>query len=246
MSELIVIGALTFWVALIYSSVGHGGASGYLAVLSFFRFPHETMATSALCLNILVAGLAFFIYRKAQYFSWKLTWPFVVASVPAALIGGLIKFSPQAYTLLLAGTLSFASLRLLCPIDQSSGTAERSPSLGMAAILGGLIGLLSGIVGVGGGIFLSPFLILFRWASPKKTAAIAAFFILVNSISGLIGRSLAGSLHLMQGWPWIILAAFFGGILGSRLGAHHFSPAWLRRILAFVLLLAVFKLIHSM
>lgn len=245
MSELVVVVTLTFLVALIYSSVGHGGASGYLAILSFFSFSHETMAASALCLNILVAGLSFFIYGRAKHFSWKLTRPFVLASVPAALIGGFIKISSSLYAMLLAGALSFAGLRLLLHIDQSPGRAERSPLFGTATTMGGLIGLLSGIVGVGGGIFLSPILILFRWADPKKTAAIAAFFILVNSISGLIGRSLRGSLHLTHGWPWMVLAAFLGGILGSRLGAHHFSPAWLRRILAFVLFLAVFKLIHS-
>ncbi len=245
MSELVIIVALTFLVALIYSSVGHGGASGYLAILSFFSFPLETMAASALCLNVLVAGLSFFIYKKAEHFSWKLTWPFVLTSVPAALVGGLMKISPRLYTLLLAGALSFAGLRLLLNIDQRASVAERNPSFEIAATMGGLLGLLSGMIGVGGGIFLSPILILFRWADPKKTAATSAFFILVNSISGLIGRSLRGSLDLTQGWPWMVLAAFLGGILGGCLGARHFSGAWLKRILAFVLFLAVFKLIRS-
>ena len=245
MSGLLVIAALTFFVAMVYSSVGHGGASGYLAVLSFFSFPHETMAASALCLNILVSGLSFFVYGKAKFFSWQQAWPFVLASIPLAFAGGLIKISPSLYAMLLAAALSFAALRLLMNIDQSRSEELRSPSFAIAVTVGGLIGLLSGVVGVGGGIFLSPLLILFRWADPKKTAAISAFFILVNSISGLIGRSLRGSFHLTSGLSWMVLAAFLGGILGSRLGAHHFSPAWLRRILAFVLFLAVFKLIRS-
>ena len=245
MSEIIVIVALTFLVALIYSSVGHGGASGYLAILSFFAIPHEVMAASALCLNVLVAGLSFLIYWKARHFSWKLTGPFVLASVPFAFLGGLIKISPSLYALLLGGALSFAALRLLFNIDKNESSIEASPSFGIAATTGGLIGLLSGVVGVGGGIFLSPILILFRWADPKKTAATSAFFILVNSISGLIGRYFRGNVHLTSGWFFMVLAAFLGGIIGSRLGAHRFSSSWLRRILAFVLFLAVFKLMHS-
>ena len=245
MSELIVIVALTFLVALIYSSVGHGGASGYLAILSFFSIPHDVMAASALCLNVLVAGLSFFIYWKARHFPWKLTWPFVLASVPFAFLGGLIKISPSLYALLLGGALSLAGLRLLFNIDKNGSQIEAIPSFGIAATLGGLIGLLSGVVGVGGGIFLSPILILFRWADPKKTAATSAFFILVNSISGLAGRYFRGNIHLTPKWSFMVFAAFGGGLLGSRLGAHYFSSPWLRRILAFVLFLAVFKLMRS-
>ena len=245
MSQIIILGTLTFLVALIYSSVGHGGASGYLAILSFFAIPHEVMAASALCLNVLVAGLSFFIYWNARHFSWKLTWPFVLASVPFAFLGGLIKISPSLYALLLGGALLFAGFRLLFNIDNNGSSIDACPSLRISATIGGLIGLLSGVVGVGGGIFLSPVLILFRWADPKKTAATSAFFILVNSIAGLIGRYFRGNIHLTPEWSFMVLAVFLGGILGSRLGAHHFSSPWLRRILAFVLFLAVFKLIHS-
>lgn len=201
------------------------------------------MAVSALCLNVFVAGLSFFIYGKAKHFSWSLTKPIVLASVPAALIGGLIKISPSHYALLLAGALFFAGLRLLCSMDQRTGGVVCSPSVGLASTVGGGIGLLSGMLGIGGGIFLSPILILFRWADPKKTAALSAFFILVNSIAGLVGRSLRGSLHLTRGWSWMVLAAVLGGVLGAQLGAHYFSPAWLRRILAVVLFLAAFKLV---
>lgn len=246
MSEIFVLITLTFFVALIYSSVGHGGASGYLAILSFFAIPHNIMAASALCLNVLVAGLSFFIYQKARHFSWKLTSPFVLTSIPFAFVGGLIKIPPALYALLLAGALLFAAFRLLINLDKGKDSVEKSPSFGIAAVIGGLIGLLSGMVGVGGGIFLSPILILCRWADPKKTAATSAFFILVNSISGLIGRYLRGSVQLAPEWTFMILAAFIGGIIGSRLGARHFSSPWLRRILAFVLFLAVFKLIRSL
>ena len=245
MSEIIILVTLTFLVALIYSSVGHGGASGYLAILSFFAIPHEVMAASALCLNVFVAGLSFFIYWKARHFSWKLTWPFVLASIPFAFLGGLIKISPSLYAFLLGGALFLAGFRLLFNIDKNGSPLEARSSVGIAVIIGALIGLLSGMVGVGGGIFLSPILILFHWADPKKTAATSAFFILVNSVSGLVGRYLRGGVYLTPQWSFMVLAAFVGGILGSRLGAYHFSSPWFRRILAFVLFLAVFKLVHS-
>ncbi len=244
MSEIIIILALTFLVAFIYSSVGHGGASGYLAILSFFAIPHEIMAASALCLNVLVASLSFFIYYKARHFSWKLTCPFVLTSIPFAFLGGLIKIPPSFYALLLAGALLFAGVRLLWDLDKNTGNIKSEPSFSFAVLIGGGIGLLSGMVGVGGGIFLSPILILLRWADPKTTAASSAFFILVNSMAGLAGRYLRGNLHLTPEWSLMVITAFLGGILGSRMGAHHFPSAWLRRILACVLFLAVFKLIR--
>ncbi len=246
MPDIFVLAVLTFLVAFIYSSVGHGGASGYLAALSFFAVSHEVMAASALCLNLLVAGLSFFIYLRARHFDWKLTWPFIVISIPAAFLGGLVKIPPSAYAALLAGALFFAGLRLLFNFNQAKDVSYRQPPRGIAFLTGGLIGVLSGIVGVGGGIFLSPLLILFRWADPKKTAAISAFFILVNSASGLLGRFMRGGVHPSSFlWP-MLLAAFFGGLLGSHFGAWRFSPPWLRRILAVVLFLAVFKLIRTL
>ena len=245
MSGLLILALLTFLVALIYSSVGHGGASGYLAVLSFFAVPHEAMAASALCLNLLVAGLSFFIYKKARHFDGGLTWPFVLTSVPAAFLGGLMKIPAALYAFLLAGALSLAALRLLIDLDKNTGPIKGRPPLGIAMMIGGLVGVLSGVVGVGGGIFLSPILILCHWAEPKKTAAASAFFILVNSASGLLGRLLRGSLQWSPSLSSMILAAFLGGLLGSRLGARTFPSLWLRRILAFVLFLAVFKLIRT-
>lgn len=200
------------------------------------------MTTSALCLNLFVSGLAFYSYLKARHFSWRLTWPFVLTSIPAAFLGGLMKVPVSLYSLLLACALLFASLRLLLNTGNNGGNREERPSLFIAFILGGGIGLLSGIVGVGGGIFLSPLLILLHWADPRKTAATSAFFILVNSFSGLLGRSLRGAFEITPYLSLMVLAAFVGGILGSRLGANRFSFLWLRRILALVLLLASFKL----
>lgn len=241
---------LVFLVALIYSSVGHGGASGYLAVLSFFGFPHEQMAVGALCLNLLVAGMAFWSFFRARHFSWKLTAPFLVLSVPAAFVGGLIRIPKTYYALLLAVVLVWAAVRLLLDscFKNKSGSEIQAPPLPQALAIGGLTGLLSGIVGVGGGIFLSPLLLFFNWATPKQTAAASALFIFVNSFAGLAGRAARGAL-LIQFSPalaWIVLAAFAGGLLGSRLGAKYFSNIWIRRLLALVLLIAAIKLFRSL
>ncbi len=243
MSEIILLAALTFLVAFIYSSVGHGGASGYLAMLSFFAVPREQMATSALCLNLLVAGIAFFSFYKAGYFSWELTWPFVLGSIPAAFLGGLIKISPVFYDRLLAGALIIAGIRLILDVEKKTESVHRLPPLWISLPAGGAIGFLSGIVGVGGGIFLSPLLILFRWADPKKVAATSAFFILVNSASGLWGRCARGAFQMPSYIIALLLVAFFGGIAGSRIGARRFSNLWLKRVLALVLWMAVVKLI---
>lgn len=243
MSEIIIIAALTFLVALIYSSVGHGGASGYLAVLSFFAVPREQMATSALCLNLLVAGIAFYSFCKAGYFSWELTWPFVLGSIPAAFLGGLIKIPPASYDKLLAVALVFAGIRLILDGEKKIELVHHLPPLWVSLPVGGAIGFLSGIVGVGGGIFLSPLLILYRWADTKKIAATSAFFILVNSASGLWGRCARGGFQMPSYLIGLLLVAFFGGIVGSRIGARRFSNLWLKRVLALVLWMAVVKIV---
>ena len=243
--EIAALLILVFLVALIYSSVGHGGASGYLALLSFFSVPHEEMAMSALRLNLLVAGMAFWTYRKAGHFSWSLTWPFLVTSVPAALIGGFLKISGTAYSLFLAGVLFYAALRLAFDFETEKIPGNlKAPSLKVALPVGGGVGVLSGLVGVGGGIFLSPLILLSKWAPPKETAAASALFIFVNSLAGIFGR------HFRQGFELFLspalglmmAVAFLGGWAGSRLGARHFSGRGLKRILALVLAAASLKL----
>lgn len=244
------LAAFTFLVAFVYSSVGHGGASGYLALLSLYSFPKESASASALCLNLLVSGTAFYAFWKAGHFSWRFAWPFIAASIPAAFIGGLIKVSPSVYALLLAGVLVFAGLRLLIEIKPGRGREKIGylPPFLIALPLGAVIGALSGIVGVGGGIFLSPLILLLGWAEPKRTAAISAFFILVNSFAGLLGRAFRH--HFTMEFPTIIAGmiatAFLGGLLGSHLGANHFSGLWLKRVLAVVLFVAAFKLFRSL
>jgi uncharacterized membrane protein YfcA len=238
--------ALAFLAALIYASVGHGGASAYLALMALYAFPQEAMRTTALSLNLLVAGTAVFSFARAGCFSWRLTWPFVLSSVPAAFLGGFLSVPRFVYSGLLGISLCAAGARLLM---ESSYRKERAdlcgrPPFMICLVLGGLIGLLSGVIGIGGGIFLSPLLLLFHWAGVKQTAATSAFFIFVNSLSGLLGQRFGHGASLS--WPMLGLAfmVFSGGAAGSLLGASFFSTGRLRQVLAGVLFVAAFKLLR--
>ncbi|MBI2884719.1 MAG: sulfite exporter TauE/SafE family protein [Candidatus Omnitrophica bacterium] len=231
---------LIFLVALVYASVGQGGASGYLAAMTLLEYAPAFMASSALILNLFVAGTAWLMFRRAGHGSRELLWPFVAGSVPAALLGGWLPVSPRTYGGLLALALVVAAVRLWLPAAQPPRRLN-PPTRLAAGLIGAAIGLVSGIVGVGGGIFLSPLLILLGWADPKRSAAASAGFIVVNSAAGLAGRVAAGRLLIGTCWP-LIGAAFLGGLVGSRLGAHRFSGLWMRRLLAGVLAVAAGKL----
>lgn len=234
---------LLFAVSALYSSVGHGGASGYLAVLSFFAFAPASMSSTALILNVLVSGISFYSFSKAGHFSWRLTWPFLVTSVPAAFIGGTIDVPMHNYSLLLAAVLLFAAFRMVLEIKTGAKIAGPVlPRLFIAFLSGTIIGLISGIVGVGGGIFLSPLILLMKWADSKPTSATSAFFILINSLAGLLGRFSRGSIEFNILAPFLV-TAFFGGLIGSHLGANLFSNRTLRFALGVVLVIASFKLL---
>lgn len=240
MSTLALL-VLIFLVALIYASVGHGGASGYLAVMSLAgHYLPAQMSTSALLLNVLVAGTAWLTFWRAGHGSFALLWPFALTSVPAAVLGGWLPVSAPRYRALLAACLLVAAARLCLP-NLRSQEHPAAPPLAVALPVGGCLGAISGIVGVGGGIFLSPLMVLMRWADLKRTAAISAAFIVVNSLAGLAGRLIAGRLLIGSLVPPVV-AAFLGGVVGSRLGANHFSGLWLRRLLALVLVVAAGKL----
>lgn len=237
--------ALVFFVAVAYSSVGHGGASGYLAVLSFFGLAPAAMAPSALCLNLLVAGTSFSAYRRAGHFVPRLLWPFLLTSVAFAFLGGLTRVSPRVYMVLLAAVLIFAAYRLLAVVPpKHEEYFIRVPTLAVALPVGAGIGFLSGIIGVGGGIFLSPLLILLRWADTKRTAAASAAFIWVNSAAALYGHLLRKTVD-WSALLGLVGVAFAGGLLGSYLGARRFRGLWLRRILGVVLLIATIKLLRT-
>lgn len=238
---LLLFLTLLFVLAFLYSSVGHGGASGYLAVLVLFNAAPETMKTSALMLNVFVSLISFTMYARSGYFKWRLFLPFAIASVPAAFIGASIQLDESIYKKILGVCLLFPILRLSGFIGKE--TDELKPykwSYGL--FIGAIIGLLSGMIGIGGGIILSPIILLLHWAKMKETAAVSALFIFVNSIAGLAGHFYKGI--SLEPHIFILLAvAIVGGLAGSYLGARMFQNKLLSYILAFVLLIASVKLI---
>ena len=231
-----------FLVAVLYSSVGHGGASGYLAVLALLAVAPEVSRPTALVLNLFVASIAFIQFYRAGNFDWKVFLPFAAASVPAAFVGGMIHLPTTAYKIMLGVTLILAAIRLA--INLKSETEPNPPKVGICLMIGAILGLVSGLIGVGGGIFLTPILLLTNWTTTKKAAGISALFILVNSISGLLGNR-AQVLELPATiWIWIT-AAILGGVIGATVGSYRFNSLTLRRVLAFGLLIAGVKLIFT-
>ena len=232
---------LLFIVALMYSSVGHGGASGYLALMAFFSFAPETMRPTALLLNIFVSLTAFIQYYRGGHFRWRLFWPFAIASVPAAFIGGLIVMDAKLYKTILGILLLFSVVRL-GGFKFKDDKIKNEQSLVLSLLIGGAIGILSGMIGIGGGIILSPVILLLHWGNMKQTAAVSALFILVNSISGIAGVITKG-LQFSPDMVWMIMIAFSGGLLGSYIGAMKVGSTLLKKILAVVLLMASVKLL---
>lgn len=239
MLELEIILAI-FVVAILYSSVGHGGASGYLAVMAFLAVAPEVTRPTALVLNLFVASIGAFQFYRAGHFSWSVFWPFAATSIPFAFIGGMIKLPTNAYKILLGLVLLFAAFRLAWSFSKDVEVVP--PKIWIALICGAVMGLLSGLVGVGGGIFLTPVLLLMNWSETKTAAGVSALFILVNSASGLLGNYSQVSVLPSSFWFWIG-AAVAGGVIGSLLGARKFDSLMLRRVLAAVLLFASVKLI---
>jgi uncharacterized membrane protein YfcA len=227
-------------IAFLYSSVGHGGASGYLAIMALFGIQPELMKSSALILNLFVAGLAFIAYYKAGYFRFNLIFPFIIGSVPMSFIGAKLNIDPDIYKILLGICLSFAVLRLF--LKNMNEKEPRKLSFVWALLIGAFIGIFSGMIGIGGGIILSPLLIIFGWANLKETAAASAMFILLNSVSGLTGLLSSGISLNPEIFTWII-SGITGAVLGSYLGSFKFSFQKLQYILASVLLFAIVKLI---
>jgi uncharacterized membrane protein YfcA len=237
----IVFGALLALVAFLYSSVGHGGASGYLALMAIFSFPISIMKPSALILNLFVSGISFFFYYKKDFFKFKLFYPFAIASVPAAFIGGMIPLENKFYKILLGIVLIVAALRLF---GFFKNTEKHNVTLNIpfAMGIGFGIGLLSGMLGIGGGVILSPILLFLGWATLKETAAISSLFIFVNSIAGLSGYFIGENTFPTQSF-YLVPIAVFGGIAGAYYGSGYFSNKALKYVLATVIALASIKLI---
>lgn len=240
METLYIIAPCLFTVALLYSSVGHGGASGYLATMALIGIAPAEMKPTALILNLFVSGIAFISFYRANHFKGRLLWPFIIPSMPAAYIGAQITINPSLYKIILGVCLLIAVARMLFkPKDNSK---ENSPiPIPYAIVIGAGLGLLSGMIGIGGGIILSPLLILLGWASVKEAAAVSAPFIFLNSLSGLIGLVEKGYTPEAHTTAWII-AATLGGIIGSYLGSNRLSIAGMKYVLAGVLCFAAIKL----
>ena len=241
---LIAICFALFCVATLYASVGHGGASGYLAILSLTTYGAMESAwlkQHAWCLNLVVAAVAFWHFHRAGYHVPKLTVPFIVASVPFAMLGGYLLVDGAIYDLLLSICLVAAAWRLFT-VRIDDVVIEGVPEWKMAAPVGGTIGFASGIIGVGGGIFLSPILLLKKWATPKGAAATSALFVWVNSLAGLGGAALSHQLVIDLD---VLLpfagAVLVGGFVGSRYGADVAPQQMVRRLLVVVLLFAAAK-----
>jgi uncharacterized membrane protein YfcA len=226
-------------VAVLYSSVGHGGASGYLALMALFGIDVVMMKPSALILNLFVSSIAFISYYRAGHFRMRLLLPFVVTSIPLAYLGATLEIPPELYKKILGVCLLIAAMRIL--IRPREEQELRKISVPIALVAGALIGFFSGMIGIGGGIILSPLLLLTRWGGMKETAAASAAFIFLNSAAGLTGHVAAGMEVSPKIALWIAVAAA-GGLLGSWTGGFKLSVSSLRYLITAVLLIACIKL----
>ena len=232
--------ALVFLMAVLYSSVGHGGASGYLALMALFSFPPDFMRPTALVLNIFVSSIAFFSFYRGGHFKLKLLLPFIITSLPFAFLGGMVTINPKIYKLILGLFLLVAVARMFFS-PQNNDKEIRPVNQSLALGIGAILGFLSGLIGIGGGIILSPVLILLNWANMKQTAAVSAAFILINSISGLFGQSIKG-LSLAPESAIMLATAIAGGLTGSYLGSAKAGSKALLAVLSLVLAFASIKL----
>ncbi len=237
-----------FFIALVYSSVGFGGGSSYLALMAqpFFALLPDVIRPTALLCNIVVVTGGTIIFYKQGKLSWKEIWPFLIASVPMAFVGGFWKLQDALFFILLGITLLIAAVFLWMQRDTKNFSSSRMDNAINKVVIGGCIGFLSGLVSIGGGIFLSPILHFLNWAEAKKISALASVFILVNSISGLIGQFSRGFPNLdWQLMISLLLAVFIGGQIGSRLGSRKFEPVYVRRITALLIFIASLNILKD-
>lgn len=228
-------------VAFLYSSVGHGGASGYLAMMALFEFAPESMKPTALMLNLFVAAISFIHYAKAGHFNKKLFLVFAITSIPLAYVGGMIEIDTGIYKKILAILLVFAILRMLNVVGSKVGIIKKV-KVWQGLMVGGSIGFFSGLIGIGGGIILTPIILLMHWGKMKEAAAVSALFIWVNSAAGMFGQ-LSSGVSISKEAFILVGIAVVGGFFGSYFGSKHINNKLLRYMLAFVLLIACVKLI---
>lgn len=237
----IVFPLLLLLVAFLYASVGHGGASGYLALMALFGMAPDFMKPTALLLNLFVSSTAFIFFYRGGHFKWKLFWPFALASVPMAFLGGMIAVDGTLYKKILGVLLLVPVIRMLIQSNKILGEVKERNFL-IAILIGSCIGFLSGLIGIGGGILLSPILLILHWADQKQTAAVSALFIFVNSLSGLAGQFSSG-LHIQVSMLSYVIIAFAGGAFGAWYGAMKFNQTILKYLLSTVLFIAAIKLL---
>lgn len=237
---VLILVIAVFAIAVLYSSVGHAGASGYIAVMSLVGLSPAVIKPTGLALNILVASIATWQFLRAGHFAWRLFWPFAILAAPFAFLGGYMHLPIQAFKIIVGVVLLFSAARFLYAPQAEKPAAP--PPLGFAIGSGAVIGLLSGLTGTGGGIFLTPLLLFMGWAQAKSAAAVSALFILLNSVAGLLGN-ISSTKELPAYLLPLLLAAALGGSIGSYLGSRSFDPATIKRFLATVLLIAGTKLI---
>ncbi len=228
------------FVAFMYSAVGHGGASGYLALMALFSFSPEVMKPTALLLNLFVAAISFYHYWKAGHFNKRLFFYFALASVPLSFLGGLIEIDSSLYKKILAVFLLFATLKMLNVFGKEVKIKQELKAW-KGVVIGGAIGFFSGLIGIGGGIILTPIILLMNWGKMKEAAAVSALFIWVNSASGMAGQISSGV--VIEANTFILAAiAVIGGYFGAYLGSKKLNNKGLRFLLAAVLATAFVKL----
>lgn len=242
MSDALILTPLIFLAALLFSSVGHGGASAYLATFALIGMAPASMRPAALCLNVLVASIGVYKFYRAGAFDWRLFWPIALTSVPAAFIGGLVTLPNQTYKIVVGLCLIYAAFTIFMQANRQDEVIVKPVLKPVLLGLGAALGFLAGLTGVGGGIFLSPILLYFGWAKTKVISGVAAAFILVNSMSGLLGV-LSKSAMLPTGLIYWALAAVLGGLIGAEYGSKRLTNPVIRKLLALILLFAGAKMV---
>lgn len=243
METIILFYILLFLVAFLYSSVGHGGASGYLALMAIFSIAPDVMKPTALLLNLFVSLTSFIQFYRGKHFNWKIFLPFAITSVPMAYLGGRMALGDDIYKKILGILLIIPIIRFLFFANIKVEEIKRSNAV-LSLLIGAAIGFLSGLIGIGGGIILSPVLLLLKWTDMKQTAAISALFIFVNSLSGLAGQLQKGINFSPDMFAYVGIA-FVGGLCGAYFGSLKLNQNFLKYLLAIVLIIASYKLLFT-